>query len=130
MNPNIPVVNVSTRERPTYLPPEVCMVLPGQIARTKLSPEQTQSMIRFAVRKPCDNAESILRDGLSTVGLSAATNPRLVSNVLIISAATACTERTKRCLPLTPRPGPLQRIRVVNLDQSPRPRPRRAKDPL
>lgn len=79
MDANTPVVNVGTREKPIYLPPEVCSVLPGQNARTKLSPEQTQGMIRFAVRKPCDNAESILHAGLAPAGLSARTNPLLVS---------------------------------------------------
>ena len=54
-------------------------MLHGQAAKAKLSPEQTQGMIKFAVRRPCDNAESIVRDGLSTVGLSPKTNPLLVS---------------------------------------------------
>lgn len=77
-NPTLPVVNVGSRERPTYLPAEVCEVLPGQNANTKLSPEQTQKMISFAVRKPWANAESIVRNGLNTAGLSAQTNPLLV----------------------------------------------------
>ncbi|CAI4213970.1 unnamed protein product [Parascedosporium putredinis] len=76
LDPNVPIVNVGTRERPTYLPAEACNVLPGQNANTKLSPEQTQNMIRFAVRKPCDNAESITRDGLRTAGLTSS-NPLL-----------------------------------------------------
>jgi hypothetical protein len=53
-----------------YLPPEVCLVLPGQSADSKLDPGQTQQMIRFAVRKPADNANSIVHEGLSLVGLS------------------------------------------------------------
>ena len=85
MDVKTPVVNVGTRENPTYLPAEACMVLPGQNARTKLSPEQTQGMIRFAVRKPADNAESIFRDGLSTTGLSSKTNPLLVSSAWAFS---------------------------------------------
>ncbi|KAL2015718.1 hypothetical protein VTK56DRAFT_4914 [Thermocarpiscus australiensis] len=68
--PDLPVVNVGTRENPTYLPPEVCVVMPGQSANSKLDPGQTQQMIRFAVRKPADNANSIVHEGLSIVGLS------------------------------------------------------------
>jgi hypothetical protein len=53
-----------------YLPAEVCRVLPGQKADAKLDPGQTQQMIRFAIRKPADNANSIVHEGLSLVGLS------------------------------------------------------------
>jgi hypothetical protein len=68
--PDFPVVNVGTRENPIYLPPEVCVVMPGQSADSKLDPGQTQQMIRFAVRKPADNANSIVHEGLSIVGLT------------------------------------------------------------
>lgn len=78
VDPALPVVNVSTRERPTYLPAEACEVLLGQNASTKLSPEQTQKIIAFAVRKPWANAESIMSNGLDTAGLSTQTNPLLV----------------------------------------------------
>ncbi|KAL8294351.1 hypothetical protein RB597_007939 [Gaeumannomyces tritici] len=74
---DLPVVNVGTRENPTYLPPEVCIVIPGQCANSKLDPTQTQQMIRFAVRKPGDNANSIVYEGLSTIGLSNNTNSLL-----------------------------------------------------
>ncbi|KAI1080743.1 Piwi-domain-containing protein [Whalleya microplaca] len=74
---HLPVVNVGTRDNPTYLPPEVCQVLPGQSARAKLDPGQTQHMIRFAVRKPFENATAIVQKGLSTAGLTASSNPLL-----------------------------------------------------
>jgi PAZ domain len=53
---NLPVVNVVNRQNPRYLPAQVCHVLPGQPSRSKLSSGQTQKMIRFAVRKPVENA--------------------------------------------------------------------------
>ncbi|KAK4442952.1 ribonuclease H-like domain-containing protein [Podospora aff. communis PSN243] len=68
--PHLPVVNVGTRDKPTYLPPEICVVMPGQSASSKLDPNQTQQMIRFAVRKPGANANSIAQEGLGLVGLS------------------------------------------------------------
>jgi eukaryotic translation initiation factor 2C len=77
-NPDLPVINVGNRENPTYLPPQVCYVIPGQPAKTKLDPTQTQNMIRFAVRGPAQNATSIVTKGLQTAGLSASTNPLLV----------------------------------------------------
>ncbi|KND91602.1 Protein argonaute 5, partial [Tolypocladium ophioglossoides CBS 100239] len=76
-NPDLPVINVGTRENPTYLPPQVCYVIPGQPAKAKLDPTQTQNMIRFAVRGPAQNATSIVTKGLQTAGLSPSTNPLL-----------------------------------------------------
>ncbi|KAG8165758.1 hypothetical protein KVR01_004310 [Diaporthe batatas] len=74
---DFPVVNVGTDKNPSYLPAEVCIVLPGQSAMAKLSGDQTRNMIRFAVRGPWLNAMSIVNDGLSTGGLSRDTNPLL-----------------------------------------------------
>lgn len=75
-----PVINVGSDQYPSYLPAEVCIVLPGQSAMAKLSGDQTRSMIKFAVRGPWLNAESIVNDGLRTGGLSSQTNPLLVSS--------------------------------------------------
>ncbi|RYP80553.1 hypothetical protein DL769_002401 [Monosporascus sp. CRB-8-3] len=47
-DPKLPVINVATKDSPSYLPAEVCEVRPGQPAGTKLSSSQTQQMIRFA----------------------------------------------------------------------------------
>ncbi|KAL1893019.1 hypothetical protein Sste5346_006700 [Sporothrix stenoceras] len=76
-NPSLPVINVGNREHPTYLPAEVCVVLPGQPARAKLDPNQTQQMIRFAVRRPHENQNFITNEGLAMAGLTAASNPLL-----------------------------------------------------
>ncbi|KAK5999083.1 Argonaute RISC catalytic component 2 [Cladobotryum mycophilum] len=76
-NPSLPVVNVGNREHPMYLPLQVCTVVPGQPANVKLEPSQTQQMIRFAVRRPAENATSIVMSGLKTAGLSPNTNPLL-----------------------------------------------------
>lgn len=56
---------------------QVCRVIPGQPASTKLDPRQTQNMIRFAVRPPGDNAKSIVTKGLPTAGLAKNTNALL-----------------------------------------------------
>jgi hypothetical protein len=77
-NPGLPVVNVGNRQNPSYLPPQVCDVLPGQPSKAKLSASQTQSMIRFAVRKPAQNAKSIVTSGAHLLGFNP-TNPTLVS---------------------------------------------------
>ena len=70
-HPNLPVINVGNREKPTYYPAEVCMVMPGQsVGRSnRLDPNQTKNMIDFAVRVPEANKKSIVRDGPFTLGL-------------------------------------------------------------
>ena len=75
----MPVVNVGNRDNPSYLPAEVCVVLPGQSCQAKLDPTQTQQMIKFAVRKPWQNATSIVQQGLHTTGISPQANIRMVS---------------------------------------------------
>lgn len=78
-NPNYPVVNVGSREKPSYLPAEVCKVIPGQPAKTKLNSLQTANMIKFAVKSPGENADSIVVKGAPLLGFSP-TNSILVSS--------------------------------------------------
>ncbi|KAL3478994.1 ribonuclease H-like domain-containing protein [Aspergillus californicus] len=78
VNPEMPVINVGTRDQPSYLPVEVCIVEPGQPAKSKLSPNQTREMLKFAVRSPAQNALSIVNQGTQTVGIGNSSNPTLV----------------------------------------------------
>ena len=55
--------------------------MPGQNSRSKLEPAQTQQMIRFAVRKPWENANSITQEGVRTVGLLPQANVNLVRSL-------------------------------------------------
>jgi len=73
-NANLPVVNVGTTAKPSYLPAEACQILPGQSSQARLDPQQTQAMIAFAVRSPWLNATSIDQDGPNEVGLIAQIN--------------------------------------------------------
>ncbi|KAL4872284.1 hypothetical protein BDV12DRAFT_162657 [Aspergillus spectabilis] len=78
VDPSMPVVNVGTRDKPSYLPVEACRVEPGQPAKAKLTPNQTREMMKFAVRGPAQNAQSIVTKGVETLGLGNAANPTLV----------------------------------------------------
>ncbi|KFA80094.1 hypothetical protein S40288_10405, partial [Stachybotrys chartarum IBT 40288] len=62
-------------------------VVPGQAAKAKLNPAQTQAMIRFAVRKPADNARSIVAQGLQASGLDPETNAILGQFDISLSSA-------------------------------------------
>ncbi|KAJ6439029.1 Piwi, PAZ and DUF1785 domain protein [Purpureocillium lavendulum] len=77
--PQLPLVNCGNRENPMYLPAEVCIVLAGQPSKSKLGGAQTQQMIRHAVRKPWENAASIVGDGIQTAGLDESSNVLLRS---------------------------------------------------
>lgn len=76
-HPDFPVVNVGTNAKPSYLPVEVCHIVPGQISQARLNPSQTEKMIKFALRKPVVNAQSIDQDGPNAVGLS----PHMVAGI-------------------------------------------------
>lgn len=80
LDPRMPVVNCGTRDKPVYLPVEVCDVQDGQAFGSKLSPNQTSNMLGFAVmgRKPAQNAQSIVTNGVSMLGLGPQLNPVLV----------------------------------------------------
>ncbi|KAL5044938.1 hypothetical protein BDW71DRAFT_198603 [Aspergillus fruticulosus] len=78
VDPGMPVVNVGSIAKPSYLPVEVCEVVSGQSAKTKLSSNQTRQMLNFAVRSPAQNAQSIVTKGMETLGLGDPANPTLV----------------------------------------------------
>ncbi|TRX90380.1 hypothetical protein FHL15_008745 [Xylaria flabelliformis] len=69
-DPALPVINVGTDENPSYLPAEVCAIVPGQRTTHNLSAAQTTKMIDFAVRGPAANADSIVSEALSIAGIS------------------------------------------------------------
>lgn len=79
-NVDLPVVNVGNREKPVYLPAEVCVVVDGQSSRKKLSPGATNRMMRFAARKPPENARSIVGEGSNVIGLLPPASATLVSS--------------------------------------------------
>ena len=69
LNENLPVINVGIPGKPTYLPADVCQVQPGQPAEAALSADQTRQMIKFAVRRPAENASSIAHDSKKALQL-------------------------------------------------------------
>ena len=71
----MPVVNVGTRAQPIYLPADVCKVQPGQLAH--IGHDQTDSMVRFARRKPNECAISVIDQGREVLGY-ASPSPAMV----------------------------------------------------
>ena len=63
-HPKLPLINVGSRQRPVYIPPELCIVKSQQDHRSKLSPGATADMIKFAVRSAPVNAVTITGNNL------------------------------------------------------------------
>lgn len=78
LDPKLPVVNIGSRQMPSYLPAEACYVLRGQPIGRKLNPSETRNMIEFACRKPKLNAEFIVREGRAVLGLDSPNNAALM----------------------------------------------------
>ena len=78
--PGLPVVDISgpNAKHPIYVPPELCEILPGQPFRGKLDDEQTTLMLRFACKRPAENAQTILNQGFPLLGLTS--NNQKLSN--------------------------------------------------
>ncbi|EFW18723.1 hypothetical protein D8B26_005540 [Coccidioides posadasii str. Silveira] len=70
------VINVGSRDRQCYLPAEYCNIIEGQVARQKLSPDQTTNMIRIACRNPTANALDISGQGLNLMGVGRREGPK------------------------------------------------------
>lgn len=88
----MPVVNVGSKDKPVYLPVEVCQIEPGQPVGTKLSPSQTSQMLAFAVRfrTPAQNAGSIVSTGANMLGIGENPNPTLVRTTPVFHSIQAC----------------------------------------
>jgi hypothetical protein len=68
--PQAPLVNYGQPKDPKWIPAELCSVLPGQLARRLLQGDQTRNMIAFAARRPFENAQSIVNDGLQVTKIN------------------------------------------------------------
>ena len=67
---DLPLINVSTkRDRPIYLPAEICEIAPNQAYRGKLDPDQTAAMIKVACNPPGFNGDAIVNQGFQHLGL-------------------------------------------------------------
>ncbi|KAI9049000.1 hypothetical protein LZ554_006849 [Drepanopeziza brunnea f. sp. 'monogermtubi'] len=97
LNERLPVVNVGSKENPSYLPAEACLVLPGQPIGRRLSPIQTSEMIKFACRQPWENANSVTSDGRAMLGLNA--NSNSIAGSLGLQVGTSLVTVNARVLP-------------------------------
>ena len=70
-HPDLALIIVKVvKDSTTYLPVELCHVMPGQLYKKKLNEEQTAQMIGHAAKPPKENAVQIMEKGLDVVGIS------------------------------------------------------------
>ena len=79
VRPQYPEVNVGSKAKPVYLPPEFCEVLQGQGRSAKLDASQTRNMITFANQQGHKSAKMIVSRAVSATGLKSNENPTQVS---------------------------------------------------
>jgi hypothetical protein len=71
----LPLINLGNAKNPRYVPAEWCKLARRQPIKTKLSPREQDSMIRFACRPPPSNALSITTSARKVLALD--NNPLL-----------------------------------------------------
>ncbi|KAI0850636.1 Piwi-domain-containing protein [Daldinia vernicosa] len=64
----LPLINIGSSERPTYLPPDLCYVLSDQ--RAKIARYDNDMISHIPKYKPWENARDIEQGGLKAIGFS------------------------------------------------------------
>ncbi|KAK7032399.1 hypothetical protein VNI00_013147 [Paramarasmius palmivorus] len=67
---DLPVINTGSAKKPTYIPAELCDIEPGQLYGGKLSGKETAQMIKVACNPPNVNAEAIVGEGFTKLGIT------------------------------------------------------------
>ncbi|KAK0452966.1 argonaute-like protein [Desarmillaria tabescens] len=67
---DLPVVNVGSIKKPTWLPAELCTIEAGNPYRGRLGEQEVSQMIRLACNPPRVNAEFIVDEGFQRLSLS------------------------------------------------------------
>ncbi|KZT01939.1 Piwi-domain-containing protein [Laetiporus sulphureus 93-53] len=68
--PDLPAVDIGSKEKPNLIPPELCEIYEGQPVRGKLSVTDTAEMIKYACNPPIVNAHAIRDQGMPSLGLN------------------------------------------------------------
>lgn len=66
---NLPLINVGTLAKPSYVLAENCKLALGQVVKVKLSPKEQDAMIQFACRSPAANAISVTQNARKVLNL-------------------------------------------------------------
>lgn len=76
---DLPVLDVGSRAKPSYLPAEICEIDPGNAYRGKLGDRETAAMIGVAKNQPRVTAELITGPGFESLALIPGSNDTLTN---------------------------------------------------
>jgi eukaryotic translation initiation factor 2C len=66
----LPVINVASKEKPVWIPAELCEIVSGIPLRGKLTDIQTSTMLQLACNAPATNAQTIMNEGFQKLGFN------------------------------------------------------------
>ena len=72
---DLPVVNIGNKDKPNWMPAELCEIEQGSVYRDKLNDTETSEMIRYACNPPRINAEKIINNGFPSLGFKPPQSP-------------------------------------------------------
>lgn len=76
----LPVINVASKEKPVWIPAELCEIVRGIPFRGKLGDIQTSTMLQLACNPPVTNAQTIMNEGFQKLGFSPGALAEPISN--------------------------------------------------
>lgn len=63
-------INVGNKSHPTWFPADQLDIVDGQLAKEKMEGDYEQNMLKLATRKPQQNKDLIMKQGLKVLGLN------------------------------------------------------------
>ncbi|KAJ8516713.1 hypothetical protein ONZ45_g6006 [Pleurotus djamor] len=72
---DLPVIDIGSKAKSNFIPAELCTIEPDVPYLQKLNDNETREMIRIACNPPAFNAEKIVNDGFTKLGLTQQTRP-------------------------------------------------------
>ena len=64
----LPVINVASKEKPVWIPAELCEIVRGIPLRGKLTDLQTREMLQISCNAPSANAQTVMNEGFQKLG--------------------------------------------------------------
>ena len=66
----LPVINVASKDKPVWIPAELCEIVRGIPLRGKLTDMQTSTMLQLSCNPPATNAQTIMSEGFQKLGFN------------------------------------------------------------
>lgn len=76
----LPVINVASKEKPVWIPAELCEIVRGIPLRGKLTDTQTSTMLQLSCNPPATNAQTIMSEGFQKLGFNPEALAEPISN--------------------------------------------------